>query len=1036
MARLRRSPLLLGLSLAWAGCSSGKQTGAECANDRDCPAKSQRCTAGACVAVPGAQCDADADCGAPGFCQILAGAECYGGLCHYLPGNVGVSCDDANPCTLDDACDGSGRCTGALTPCTTPPPAECVGSNDTFRQYTSPGSCDPTDGECDYSYTDSACINCAHDCLDPCAEIVCDDTAGGCRLSAGLCDPIPDPVVCDYSGSTAATDDTPCLRPGDLVPGGHCFAGECGDCTSDLHCVTPPGDPDCYAGECTAPFCTYTPLAEATVCQPAGCADGAIFVERTCGPNRTCPGAEPVSCNGFACADASSCATTCSAASGCLPDYFCNDPTAGDACLPKQLDGGSCAGYGDVACLSDHCGGGLCCASGYCCLTGAECWVLVPIEGYCSAPATCTGERTQVACTDFICNLTAVGDDSFCAGMLAADCGAFRDLFCDLAPEQPTPVCPTDCGGDNAACDDGFYCDGAGQCAAQLPDGGVSCDEDGDCAGTHCDLSAAGSETGRCCATTECCDADADCPAGDQCVDQLDGAAVYRCYAGANGDPCDDGTDCDAGVCNTSGVCGTLLANGATGCAANVDCASGHCDLSTGGAETGRCCLAGECCAADAACPAGWQCVDQLDGALVYRCFNGETSASCDDDDDCDAGYHCRESIDLCQSGTIGQGCDDATDCDAGAYCSAASICTAQLAVGATTCSAAAQCSSNYCDLSSTGPETGRCCGGGQCCDADADCPSGDQCVDLVDSTATYGCLTGADGQACDDDADCDVGNHCRESTNLCVTGQPTHGCDDDADCDSPYVCHTNLQCGSKLSTGGTPCVRDSQCSSGHCDQSTVQPETGRCCTGECCDEPTDCTAGYRCVEGIDGAPLNLCLSGGVGVWCDIDADCWSPNLCRESTNVCVDGDLGSPCDDEGDCGENLWCEDNACQIMLSMGSTGCSQNEGCHTGYCDLSTVGSERYRCCGGGECCDVYGDCPSGYHCIVTAGGVEYYRCYAGVTGSPCNTTYGDGNCDPGYHCRASTDRCVSGGNGSGCDDNLDCDSGLSCTGGTCG
>lgn len=82
---------VLGSTTGTSGEVVGSSTGGDCA--------------GACIA--------------PGPCEVGPG-ECVDGECVYSPAGAEVGCDDGDPCTEDDACDGAGGCGGAALDCERP----------------------------------------------------------------------------------------------------------------------------------------------------------------------------------------------------------------------------------------------------------------------------------------------------------------------------------------------------------------------------------------------------------------------------------------------------------------------------------------------------------------------------------------------------------------------------------------------------------------------------------------------------------------------------------------------------------------------------------------------------------------------------------------------------------------------------------------------------------------------------------------------------------------------------------------------------
>ncbi len=100
--------------------------------------------AGQCV---GAGCSGDADCGAgaAGACFEGAGVcDVANGVCVHTPKASNVACDDGNPATVGDHCDGIGHCVGNL-PCTAHGCDAPSGPCDV-----APGACDAGTGVCSF----------------------------------------------------------------------------------------------------------------------------------------------------------------------------------------------------------------------------------------------------------------------------------------------------------------------------------------------------------------------------------------------------------------------------------------------------------------------------------------------------------------------------------------------------------------------------------------------------------------------------------------------------------------------------------------------------------------------------------------------------------------------------------------------------------------------------------------------------------------------------------------------------------------------
>jgi MYXO-CTERM domain-containing protein len=120
------------------------------------------CQSGACVGSNPVRCDA------PDACHIPNGCDPDTGSCLYKAADDGTSCDDSNPCTLNDTC-ASGSCAG--TPNTCEPSDGCHAA----------GACDQVTGECV-----NPVLADGTSCSDgTCKAGVCESSGCGCSSGAG-----------------------------------------------------------------------------------------------------------------------------------------------------------------------------------------------------------------------------------------------------------------------------------------------------------------------------------------------------------------------------------------------------------------------------------------------------------------------------------------------------------------------------------------------------------------------------------------------------------------------------------------------------------------------------------------------------------------------------------------------------------------------------------------------------------------------------------------------------------------------------------
>jgi hypothetical protein len=178
--------------------------GTSCDADSNGCTDHDHCSAGTCVA------------GAPGVCATPPG-QCWEAVgacsstgpesfeCSYAPKLAGEGCDDADPCTQVDACDGAGHCVGAdPVTCTGLDACHLAGACDSWTGFCSNPAA-PDDTPCDDG---DACTR-----VDVCRSGVCQGTfrvscrpPGRCEASIG-CDPSSGLCAIAYQAPGAACDD-------------------------------------------------------------------------------------------------------------------------------------------------------------------------------------------------------------------------------------------------------------------------------------------------------------------------------------------------------------------------------------------------------------------------------------------------------------------------------------------------------------------------------------------------------------------------------------------------------------------------------------------------------------------------------------------------------------------------------------------------------------------------------------------------------------------------------------------------------------
>jgi len=218
---------------------------APCTDDDVCTT-GDHCHLGQCISSGSLVCVDANDC-TDDECSPQAG-------CVFLPNNA--PCDDADVCTVDDAC-GGGECVpGESLP--------CDDGNDCTDD-----SCDPAAG-CVYMANNAVC-----DDGDACTtgEFCSDSACGGGALmvcdDANPCtdDSCGQAVGCIFENNTVGCDDGDACTIDDVCAGGQCVSGGALDCDDGNVCTT--DDCDSQAG------CLHPPVANETPCgADKHCIDG------------------------------------------------------------------------------------------------------------------------------------------------------------------------------------------------------------------------------------------------------------------------------------------------------------------------------------------------------------------------------------------------------------------------------------------------------------------------------------------------------------------------------------------------------------------------------------------------------------------------------------------------------------------------------------------------------------------------------------------------------------------------------------------
>ena len=338
--------------------------------------------------------------------KLCTSDTCTGGSCAYAP--MTGACDDGNPCTSGDTCDGSGDCVGGAF---VAKGQTCVGRN----RCTEVGTCDG-DGECDF---------------DPQKAITCPPPGNACVTAA--CVPATGECVTSAASGGGCSDSNACTTGDACDDSGQCTGMPQG-CDDGIPCTTDTCDPQ--SG------CVHTPVDSA-------CDDHNPCTTNVCA---TLSGCQAIPTTG-ACNDGDSCTTDDACKAGLCkgtPAPGCGCETDVD-CAPLE-DGNACNG-------TLRCGGGSCEVDPStivsCPPDGFQCkksWTCAPATGTCEATEAADCDD-GVACTADSCSVTDgcqhVPETGCVTGWICELSGAAGETVdCPIRLARKTLAAPAPTGGD------------------------------------------------------------------------------------------------------------------------------------------------------------------------------------------------------------------------------------------------------------------------------------------------------------------------------------------------------------------------------------------------------------------------------------------------------------------------------------------------------------------------------------------------------------------------------------------------------------
>lgn len=988
-------------------------------------------------------CVSNEKCSATGVCEgiprvcpedndVCTTAVCNSGVgCGFI--NNTASCDDNDPCTVNDQCN-QGVCAGVAK--------TCDDSN-----FCTDDMCHPSTGQCMHTNNTKSC-NDNNMCTvnDTCTGGVCT----GPPLACDSCEECNAVQGCSLK-NTFCKIDSVCRSHGETHPAGHMCLSCDGNANLPRASWTTAAS-SCFINNTCVAHNTFDPARSCFKCDSAAnqadwtLETNSCFINGQCYPHSTIDPAR--SC--YSCDTAKSTTSWSLISNNCFINGQCyaqstTDPTrscyACDTARSSSswsLNASNCFINGQCyaqaatdpsrtcfACDTDQ-------SSNAWSLSSAQCF----IDSQCYADTMVHPNRTCYTCAAG----TSTSSWTLSAGTCFIDGVCYNNGATNLA--KPCQVCNTamstaqwslaanTCHIDGQCYADGAMRNGNDPCALCSPAQPyvwsyttVSCDDNNAC--TLSDT----------CTSGLCVGTPKDCSDGNFCTDDTCNNVTGACSHTFHSRACDDGNACTSNdVCDGAGTC---IGQTTTVCDDGNSCTDDSCHPTLGcqyTANNSHSCTTSSLCKQNPRCVGGTCVTDDVtcphngDSCMVPACnptsgcYNvyAPDDRSCDDINLCTTDDKCVPNTGICRGAP--KSCDDSNACTTDTcdpitgQCQHENLNTEKECDGNTCtlrdncvngvcqpgapreCTSSNPCKYGWCQAYSTwstcrfsNNNSGVCTLGSACSTADV-CSNG-LCVasnssceqDSNPCTEHYCTDSGCKARhlnyvPCDDGNACTNGDYCLWGA---CRGGSNKNCNDGDTCTNDVCNTTSGQCVIANNTGATcstsnKCITSSTCDNGQCTGGVpvtcpVQQSYHDACRTWTCDPATGCQ--YSSArEGLNCTDFSVCT---------VNDTC--------SNGLCVGVDVTSSCPDDGD-----QCTDKKCHPV-----TGCYHQR---------------HWRSCDDGFPCTINDRCVFG-QCIGTNKTCTGDQCYA-------------------HTCEWSTGICKSTPlNGTACEDGNPCTTGDFCVHGKC-